>query len=137
LATITLNRKVLIKVIVSQEFKDSFIKQLEVLISEIKTNIEKLKSEESKLLLNVGSSFSAQELGNIRARISKERESQETAKKEIENKINEVKNLEIGTLYPYASIDGTVDIKEGDNLWEKLNGSEITVRDGIVISIKT
>jgi len=81
LATITLNRKVLIKVIVSQEFKDSFIKQLEVLISEIKTNIEKLKSEESKLLLNVGSSFSAQELGNIRARISKERESQETAKK--------------------------------------------------------
>jgi len=30
-----------------------------------------------------------------------------------------------------------VDIKEGDNLWEKLNGSEITVRDGIVISIKT
>jgi uncharacterized protein YdaL len=137
LATITLNRKVLIKVIVSQEFKESFNKQLEVLISEINTNIEKLKSEESKLLLNVGSSFSTQELTNIRSRLSKERESQEATKKEIENKINEVKSLEIGTLYPYASIDGTVDIKEGDNLWEKLNGSEITVRDGIVISIKS
>jgi len=81
LATITLNRKVLIKVIVSQEFKDSFIKQLEILISEINTNIEKLKSEESKLLLNVGSSFSTQELANIRARLSKERESQEATKK--------------------------------------------------------
>jgi len=137
LATITLNRKVLIKVIVSQEFKDSFIKQLEILISEINTNIEKLKSEESKLLLNVGSSFSTQELANIRARLSKERESQEATKKEIENKINEVKTLGIEPLYPYASIDGIVDIKEGDNLWEKLNGSEITVRDGIVISIKS
>lgn len=137
MAAITLNRKVLLKVIVSQEFKTSFTKQLEVLLSEINTNIEKLKSDESKLLLNVGATFGTQELSNIRARLSKERESQEAAKKEIENKINEVKNLEIGTFYPYASLDGLVEIKEGDNLWEKLNGSEITIRDGIVISIKS
>jgi len=137
LASITLNRKVLLRVIVSQEFKDSFTKQLQVLRSEIDTNIEKLKSEESRLLLNVGTTLGAQELTNIRARLSKERESQETTKREIESKIDEVKRLEIGTFYPYASIDGLVEIKEGDNLWEKLNGGEITIRDGIVISIKS
>ena len=137
MASITLNRKVLLRVIVSQEFKDSFTKQLQVLRSEIDTNIEKLKSEESRLLLNVGTTLGAQELTNIRARLSKERESQETTKREIESKIDEVKRLEIGTFYPYASIDGLVEIKEGDNLWEKLNGGEITIRDGIVISIKS
>ncbi len=137
MATISLNRKILLKVIVSQEFKDSFSKQLEVLRNEVSANIEKLKSEESKLLLNIGTTLGVQERSNAMARISKERESQEIAKKEIEDKINEVKNLEIGTFYPYATLDGVVEIKEGDNIWEKLNGGEIVIRDGVVVSIKS
>ena len=136
MASITLNRKVLIKVIVSQDFKDSFAKQLDALYSEVNTNIEKLKSEESRILLNVGTNFNTQEISSLRAKIAKERESQEITKKEIENKVKEIKDLEIGTFYPYASIDGSVEIKEGENLWEKLNGSEVVIRDGIVVSIK-
>jgi hypothetical protein len=137
LSSVSLNRKVLIKVIVSQDFKDSFAKQLDALYSEVNANIEKIKSEESRILLNVGTNFNAQEISSLRGKIAKERESQEITKKEIENKIKEIKDLEIGAFYPYASIDGNVEIKEGDNLWEKLNGSELVIRDGIVVSIKS
>lgn len=136
MSTISINRKVLLKVIVSQEFKDTFSKQLEALRSEVITNIEKIKSEESRLLLNVGASLNTKEMSTIMEKLSKERESQEITKKEIENKINEAKNLEIGTLYPYTTLDGIAEVKEGDNIWEKLSGGEITVRDGIIVSIK-
>jgi len=68
LATITLNRKVLIKVIVSQEFKDSFIKQLEVLLAKLKptlrsSNLKKVNCFSMLVLLSAHKSLETLEQG--------------------------------------------------------------------------
>ncbi len=134
MSNIKLNRKVLVKSIVTEDFKNSFVTQLQHIRKEIEANIEKVKAEESRLLIS--GNLGPNELNAFRARLGKERESQEVAKQEVDDKIKEIEKLEIGSVYPYTSLDSMVEIKEGDNLFEKINQGEILVRDGIVISIK-
>jgi len=134
LSALQINRKILIKAIVTEDFKSNFASQLKHIKSEIDANIEKIKAEESRLLIsgNIGSA----ELSNFRTRLNKERESQEVAKQEVEEKMKEIDKLEIGTVYPYTTLDSTVEVKEGDNLFEKINHGEVLIRDGIIVSIK-
>lgn len=132
---ITLQRKIFIKAIVTQDFKNTFNQQLESYKTELNTNIDKIKTEESRLLLS-GSLNSADTI-TYRSKLSKEREQQELAKKEIEDKAKEINALEIGSVYPYLQLDSLVEVKEGDNLFEKLNAGEITIRDGVIIAIRS
>jgi hypothetical protein len=134
LSTIQLNRKIIVKSIVTEDFKNSFISQLKQIQSEINGNIEKIKTEESRLLIS--GTINPAELSSFRARLNKERESQEVAKLEVEDKIKEIEKLEIGSIYPYTSLDSNVSVKEGDNLFQKINQGEILVRDGVIVSIK-
>lgn len=133
--TITLQRKIFIKAIVTQDFKNTFNQQLESYKTELNANIDKIKTEESRLLLS-GSLNSADTI-SYRSKLSKEREQQELAKKEIEDKAKEINALEIGSVYPYLQLDSLVEVKEGDNLFEKLNAGEITIRDGVIIAIRS
>lgn len=135
MSTITLQRKIFIKAIVTQDFKNTFNQQLDSYKTELNGNIEKIKTEESRLLLS-GSLNSADTI-NYRGKLAKEREQQEIAKKEIEDKVKEINALEIGSIYPYLQLDSMVDVKEGDNLFEKLNAGEITIRDGVIIAIRS
>lgn len=132
---ITLQRKIFIKAIVTQDFKNTFNQQLESYKTELNANIEKIKTEESRLLLS--GSLNSSDTVNYRAKLSKEREQQELAKKEIEDKAKEINSLEIGSVYPYLQLDSLVEVKEGDNLFEKLNAGEITIRDGVIIAIRS
>jgi len=134
LASVVINRKILVKVIVTQDFKDSFSHQLNSYKAEIDAAIEKLKTEESRFLLT--GTLNSNEITAYRSKLAKEREQQEIAKKELEDKQKEIQSLEIGSIFPYMQLDSTGEIKEGDNLFEKLSGGEITIRDGIVLSIK-
>ena len=132
---ITLQRKIFVKAIITQDFKNTFSQQLESYKAELNANIDKIKTEESRLLLS-GSLNSADTI-NYRSKLSKEREQQELAKKEIEDKTKEIQALEIGSIYPYLQLDSLVEVKEGDNLFEKLNAGEVTIRDGVVIAIRS
>lgn len=135
MSNITLQRKIFIKAVVTQDFKNTFTQQLDTYKLELNANIDKIKTEESRLLLS-GSLNSADTI-NYRGKLSKEREQQEIAKKEIEDKTKEINALEIGSIYPYLQLDSLVEVKEGDNLFEKLNAGEITIRDGIIIAIRS
>lgn len=132
---ITLQRKIFIKAIVTQDFKNTFNQQLESYKTEINANVEKIKTEESRLLLS--GSLNSSETMSYRSKLAKEREQQELAKKEIEEKAKEINVLEIGSVYPYMQLDSLVEVKEGDNLFEKLNAGEITIRDGVIIAIRS
>ncbi len=135
-SNITVPRKITIKAIVTASFKASFKAQLESLRKEMADHVDKIKTEESRLLLNVGGAFSQNELNSTRSKLTYDRQQQEAGMKEIDEKLKEVETLKEGSIYPYTQLDSFVDIQEGDNLFEKLSPGEITIRDGIIISIK-
>ena len=136
MGSITIPRKIIVKSIVTEGFKKNFKAQLENLKNEFSSNVEKIKTEESRMLINIGASINQTELNQARAKLAQDRQQQEAGILEVNAKLKEIESLKDGTIYPYTQLDSFVDIQEGDNLLEKVNPGEITVRDGIVISIK-
>ena len=136
MSSITIPRKIIVKSIVTEGFKKNFKAQLENLKNEFSANVEKIKTEESRMLINIGASINQAELNQARAKLAQDRQQQEAGILEVDAKLKEIESLKDGTIYPYTQLDSFVDIQEGDNLLEKVNPGEITVRDGIVISIK-
>ncbi len=136
MGSITIPRKIIVKSIVTEGFKKNFKAQLENLKNEFSSNVEKIKTEESRMLINIGASINQAELNQARAKLAQDRQQQESGILEVDAKLKEIDALKDGTIYPYTQLDSFVDIQEGDNLLEKVNPGEITVRDGIVISIK-
>jgi methyltransferase-like protein len=121
---------------VTEGFKKNFKAQLENLKNEFSSNVEKIKTEESRMLINIGVNVNQAELNQARTKLAQDRQQQEAGMLEVNAKLKEIESLKDGTIYPYTQLDSFVDIQEGDNLLEKVNPGEITVRDGIIISIK-
>lgn len=71
-----------------------------------------------------------------RQQIESEKRRLEAVKHEIADRRKEIEDLQIGSEYPRGTIEGTVDIQMGDNLFEKLAGYQIIVKDGSVVEIR-
>lgn len=53
----------------------------------------------------------------------------------LEKKRNEIKDFELGSLVIQGTVDGFIKVKKGDNLYNKLGGFEIIIKDGIIQDI--
>jgi len=105
-SSLTIPRKIIVKAIVTESFKASFKMQLETLKKEFESNIDKIKTEESRLLLNVGASLNQADLNSARAKLSHDRQQQEAGIREIDAKLKEIASLKEGSIYPYYSGSG-------------------------------
>lgn len=71
-----------------------------------------------------------------RQQIEVEKRRLDAVKAEILQQKAEIEALTIGSEYPRGTIEGVVDVSEGDNLFEKLAGAQLIVRDGVIIEIR-
>ena len=71
-----------------------------------------------------------------RQQIDAEKRRLEAVKHELQERAGDVDKLEIGSEYPRGNIEGLVEISVGDNLFEKLAGYQLIVKDGTVIEIR-
>ncbi len=134
--TLHLKQNVLVKVIVTEQFKEKYRKELEKQLKEAEGKAKGLKSSLAKLVIESAGMKNAGYVESLKAQIEQERMLQEALASELREKIKEADKLEIDSLFPYTMIEGNVDVKEGDNLWEKVADGEIIIKDDIVISIK-
>jgi len=71
-----------------------------------------------------------------RQQIDTEKRRLEAIKHELQERAGEVEKMTIGSEYPRGTIEGTTEIGVGDNLYEKLAGYQLIVKDGLVVEIR-
>ncbi len=136
MSVLHLRQNVIVKVIVTEQFKKDYKVELEKQLSVAEGKARELKSSLAKLVIESAGMKDAAYVESLKARIEEERLLQEAMAQEIRGKIAEIDKLKEGDLYPYTVLEGLVDVKEGDNLFKKTTAAEIVIKDGIVISIK-
>jgi hypothetical protein len=72
----------------------------------------------------------------VRQQVDLERRKQEDAKKELTEQREEYEKLQMGEEFVLRVVEGTVDVKIGDNFFEKARGAEIIIEDDIVKEIR-
>lgn len=122
---INLKRQVLVKAIVTEQFKDYLNFELTETVAMYTKQIQDI---DRQLSLMSGDT-------PMFVQLSAEKEQLQAYIANEGNQRNFVAGLELGSYYSQGPVDGFVPVSVGDNLYEKIGGVEIIVENGIVKSI--
>ncbi len=133
MATITLTRPVIIKAVVTEGFKRLYVQDLEDAIKRVDELVVQIETQARRLELERQVSSQTRAL---RQQLETERQRQELARAELGQRLREAQNLELGSEFAQGTIEGSVDVAVGDNLFNKIGRTEVIVKDGIVLEIR-
>jgi hypothetical protein len=135
MASLVIKRPVQVTVITTESFKQDLLKELQESIGAVQSHIEQMEFQGRRALADLQRTNLNQAMA-LRQQLETEKRKYEDMKKELEQRIEEVTALEIGAEYPRGTLESEVEIKSGDNLFEKLSQAQVIIKDGIVQEIR-
>lgn len=133
--SITLKRTVTIKAIVTEDFKKYLVHELNNSIKSLDQKLQQMEIQGKQLVDALTQQGANDQIQSIRQQMEMERMQQNNARQELTKRIDEANGLPLDSEFIQGTIDGFVSIKQGDNLYQKLGGMEIIIKDGIVQEI--
>lgn len=122
---VNLKRQIIVKAVVTQGFKDYLNRELTDTVQLYKTYITQIDQQLSTIDPDTPTFFKlTDEKAQYQSYIDSEEQQRETVEK-----------LALDSLYSQGPIESLVPVSVGDNLYEKLSGVELIVKDGIVEKI--
>lgn len=135
-SSLELKRIVMVKAIVTEAFKQNLIKELERAVANIDTQVNQMEGQSKTYLEDLKKKGLMQKAAAFKHQFDEERGRQAASKSDLMMKIEEAKRLQIGTEFVQGPLEGPVDVAIGDNLYKKVGGAEIIVKDGIIQEIR-
>ncbi|HEV8354289.1 MAG TPA: YlqD family protein [bacterium] len=130
---ITVNRPIVIKAIVTESFKRLYVQDLQDAIKRVESLVEQLDTQirRSELERQVTPQARA-----IRQQLELERSRQDATRAELSMRLREAEQLELNSEFTQGTVEGTVEVGVGDNLFNRIGRTEIIVKDGIILEIR-
>lgn len=136
MSVLQIKQNIVVKVIVTEQFKNEYKQELSRQLSSVEIKAKELKSSLARVVIENAGVGNSSYIESLKVRIEEERMLQEAIASELRDRIKEVDGLAIDSVYPYTMLEGLVEVKEGDNLMRKASAAEVVLKDGIVVSIK-
>ena len=133
--TLRLRQDVGLIFIVTADLKDRLLEEITAAQEEVGRQIDQFDFRARHALAELQRADLNRAMA-ARQQIDAEKRRLEAIKHELTDRAGEVEKLSIGGEYPRGTIEGLVDIAVGDNLFEKLAGVQLIVKDGVVIDIR-
>ncbi|OGC07377.1 hypothetical protein A2526_02510 [candidate division WOR-1 bacterium RIFOXYD2_FULL_36_8] len=133
---VELKRVVMVKAIVTEAFKDNLIKELDRAVKNLENQEEQMTSQSQAHMKSLQEKGAKQQALAFKNQFQNEKARLSAARSDLLLKIEEAKKLTIGTEFVQGPLEGPVTVGVGDNLYKKVGGAEIIVKDGIVQEIR-
>ena len=133
---IELKRVVMVKAIVTEAFKSNLQNELERAIKNLENQAAQMETQSRNYMESLKQKGLMQKASAFRQQLDDERSRQAQAKADLTLKIEEAKKLVIGSEFVQGPLEGPVKVAVGDNLYKKVGGAEIIVKDGIIQEIR-
>lgn len=134
--SIELKRVVMVKAIVTEAFKQNLINELERAVKNIENQMTQVETQSKNYLEDLKKKGLMQKAAAFKHQLEEERARQAAAKSDLMMKIEEAKRLQLGSEFVQGPLEGPVVVSVGDNLYKKVGGAEIIVKDGIIQEIR-
>lgn len=136
MSKIELKRVVMVKAIVTEAFKQNLSQELERAIRNMENQASQMETQSRNYIENLKKRGLMQKAASFRSQLEDERARQAQAKVDLTMKIGEAKNLVVGSEFVQGPLEGPVTVAIGENLYKKVGGAEIIVKDGIIQEIR-
>ncbi len=130
--TLFVKRPVILKNIVTKEFKDRLIDELGQALDQIDRWFEQEEFQSRRLISEAEKQGSSDV---VRKELNIERDRQGQIRLDLKRKLDEIIQLDIGSVLTSGTYDAPVKIEVGDNIRSKLAQAEIIVKDGVVVQV--
>lgn len=131
--SITVQRPVVIKAIVTEGFKRLYVADLEDAIKRVDAIMQQIDVQSRRVDLERQVTPQTRAL---RQQLELERARQEAAQVELRARLREAQDLRVNEEFTQGTLEGTVEVSVGDNLFDKISRTEIIVKDGIILEIR-
>jgi molybdenum cofactor biosynthesis enzyme MoaA len=129
-----IKRKILVKAVVTEKFKNDLIKELQEGIQKLEAELQFIEQRTKKTITELTLKGSPQ-VASYKEQIEYEKMQREAAKEKMTEQIKFVSSLELGKEVVQGEVEGPVVIQVGDN-WEEITKKEIVLEDGKIIAIR-
>lgn len=131
--SITVQRPILIKTIVTDAFKRLYVADLEDAIKRVDAVVQQIDVQARRFELERQVSPQSRA---VRQQLDLERARQDAARAELTARLREAQDLKLNEEFTQGTIEGIAEVNVGDNLFDKISRAEIIVKDGIVMEIR-
>jgi hypothetical protein len=133
---LNIKRTVAIKAIVTEEFKKYLIFESNNAIFNCERDLKQIEMESTQYLEALKKESRTKEIAEVKVQVDVDKEKINRMILELKRRIKIIKDLELNSFYSQGTIESFTNLKIGDNLYEKLGGIEIIVKDGLVQAIQ-
>lgn len=134
--TITLKRIIMVKVIVTELFKENLVGEIRHTAEEID---KKMTQERTQVFNYVDQLTKEGKPDEAKMLVEKSKMHWAQTREQLADlaaKIKEAENLCIGSEFTQGPLEGPVEVTVGDNLYKKVGATEILLKDGKIIEIR-
>ena len=133
---IELKRVVMVKAVVTESFKNNLIGELERAIANIESQSSQMGERSKAYMENLKQKGLMQKAAAFKHQMEEEQAKQSAAKADLAMKIEEAKKLQLNSEFVQGPLEGPVTVHIGENLYKKVGGAELIVKDGIIQEIR-
>jgi len=138
--SIKLKRPVAVKAIVTEKFKTEATKEIQQALQNFDLGLQQLEFQGKRAMTDLDKNPDIpnkdQARQNLQGQIEQQRAQINSQKAELLQRLNMISQLEMDSEFLQATLDNFVEVKIGDNLYEKLSNTEVIVKDGVVVEIR-
>ncbi|MBM3474919.1 MAG: hypothetical protein FJX75_16780 [Armatimonadetes bacterium] len=135
MASVTIKRSVLLKAVVTERLKAEVTAELQEAADEIARRIEELDTAGRRYITDLQRT-DLQRAMALRTQVETEKKRQQEVREGLLARREAVGKWEMGDEVVRGTIEGVVEVNEGDNLAVLLGGTEVVVEDDIVKAIR-
>jgi hypothetical protein len=130
--TLFVKRPVILKNIVTEEFKEQLINELTQALNQVDRWFEQEDFRSRRLIAEAERQGASDQ---VRKELNLERDQQGQVRLNLKRKLDEVSQLTIDSVFISGTYDAPVKIEVGDDIQSKLSQAEIIVKDGVVVEV--
>lgn len=141
--SIQLTRQVSIRTIVTENFKTQVSEEIARNLQQIETEMQQMEFRVKRAIADLEKKSSAMasqddraQIGNLRTQLEAEKIRLGQLKEDMQGQSKALVELPIGSVVTQFTLESPVEVKVGENLFQKLEAGEILVKDGIIQEIK-
>lgn len=129
-----INRKIRVKIIVTAEFKQELLAEIQQNVQKLEAELTFLEQRAKKTLMELTIKASPQ-VQAVREQLEWEKKKRDDNKTSLLEQASKIQTLEEGIEILQGEIEGPLEIKVGDN-WDDIFTKEIVIKDGLVVEIR-
>jgi hypothetical protein len=141
--SISLIRQIAVRAIVTENFKTQVASEISRNLQQIDAELQQLEFKGKRAIADIekktgglATADTRTQIETVRGQVEQEKMRLLQLKEEMQSQSQALTELPIGSVVTQFTVENPVEVRVGENIFQRLEGGEILVKDGIIQEIR-